>query len=143
MAHAVKTIETFVKKVVTGAPTESLASVARAMEEHNVGAVVLVENHKPVGIITDRDLALRVVAHGLPPQTPVKNVMSTPVHTAYRDDGVFDTTQLMMDAGVRRLPVVDDTEELVGMVTLDDLLRVLSRELSNLIAGIKQEMEIR
>jgi CBS domain-containing protein len=138
-----KTIERFIKRVVMAGPQEPLASVAHFMEEHHVGAVVIVENHKPVGIVTDRDLALQVVARGVSPQTPVVRVMSTPVQTIYQDEGVFDTTQAMMSAGVRRLPVVDEDGRLVGIVTLDDLLRVLSRELSNLTDGIKPEMETR
>jgi len=69
--------------------------------------------------------------------------MSTPVMTVGRDDGVFDTTQSMMESGVRRLPVVDEDGRLVGLVTLDDLLRVLGRELSNLLDGIRSEMAVK
>jgi CBS domain-containing protein len=103
---ATKTIEKFVKPVVTSGPNESLASIASLMERRNVGAVVIVEGSRPV------------------------------------DDGIFDTTQTLRDEGVRRLPVVDDDGLLVGLVTLDDLLRVLSRELSNLAEGIRSEMEV-
>lgn len=143
MNSTTKTIETFVKKVITVLPGESLSSVARAMDQHNVGAVVIVENRKPVGIVTDRDLALHLGARGLLSQTPVVKMMTTPVKTASRDDGVFDATQAMMAFGVRRLPVVDDDGYLIGLVTLDDLLRVLSGELSTLIQGIKSEMEVK
>ncbi|HLN32228.1 MAG TPA: CBS domain-containing protein [Gemmataceae bacterium] len=138
-----KTIEKFVKRVVTAMPQETLAAVARLMEQHNVGAVVLAENHRPVGIVTDRDLALHIAAHGVPLQAPAARVMSTPVMTVGRDDGVFDTTQSMMESGVRRLPVVDEDGRLVGLVTLDDLLRVLGRELSNLLDGIRSEMAVK
>jgi len=110
-----KTIEKFVKRVVTAMPQETLAAVARLMEQHNVGAVVLAENHRPVGIVTDRDLALHIAAHGVPLQAPAARVMSTPVMTVGRDDGVFDTTQSMMESGVRRLPVVDEDGRLVGL----------------------------
>jgi CBS domain-containing protein len=113
------------------------------MEEHNVGAVVLAENRQPVGILTDRDLALQVAARGVSPQASAARVMSTPVQTAGRDDGIFDTTRSMMESGKRRLPVVDDDGRLVGIVTLDDLLRVLSRELSNLVDSIRSEMEVK
>lgn len=138
-----KTIETFVKKVVSVHPDTSLAAVARGMKQHNVGAVVITEKQMPVGLVTDRDVALQLGASELSPQTPVRKVMSQPVHTVYSDDGVFDTTQVMMEQGVRRLPVVDSEGALVGLVTLDDLLRVLSRELSNLAEGIKSEMEVK
>ncbi len=138
-----KTIEKFVKRVVTAAPGDSLAAVAQLMERHNVGAVVIAENHRPVGIVTDRDLALQLGARGVSPRTPVGEWMTAPVKTVSSDDGVFDTSQVMRESGVRRLPVVDDDGRLVGLVALDDLLRVLSRELSNLTEGIRTEMEIR
>lgn len=137
-----QTIESFVRKVVTANPWDSIAAIAGSMEQHNVGAVVIAENHKPVGIVTDRDLALRLGAHDVAPQTRAVTVMSKPVKTVHSDEGVFDTTQSMMEYGVRRLPVVDDDGELVGLVTLDDLLRVLSRELSNSSQSIKSEMEV-
>jgi CBS domain-containing protein len=138
-----KTIEAFVKKVITVSPSDSLASVATLMEEHNVGAVVVTENHRPVGIVTDRDLALLLGARGKSPRTRVAEVMSSPIMSAYRDAGVFDTTETMMESGVRRLPVVDEDGCLVGIVSLDDLLRVLSRELSNLSESIRSEMEVK
>jgi len=137
------TIESFVKKVVTARPDESLASIARSMEQHNVGAVVVVVNGRPHGVVTDRDLALQLGAHSVSPRTPVATVMSTPAKIVRFDAGVFDTTRTLMESGVRRLPVVDDDGWLVGMVTLDDLLRVLSRELSHLAEGIKSEMEVK
>ncbi len=137
------TIESFVKKVVTAGTGDSLASVARSMEQHNVGAVVVVENGTPQGVVTDRDLALRLGSHGASPRAPVASIMSAPVKTVRFDAGVFDTTRTLMESGVRRLPVVDDDGRLVGLVTLDDLLRVLSRELAHLAEGIKSEMEVK
>lgn len=136
-------VEKFVKPVVTARPQDTLAAVGRLMEQHNVGAIVLAEDRRPVGIITDRDLALHVAARGVSLQTPVARVMTAPVQTVGRDDGVFCTTHSMREAGVRRLPVVDDDGRLVGIVTLDDLLRILGGELSNLIDGIRSEMEVK
>jgi CBS domain-containing protein len=136
-------IEKFVKKVIMATPHDSLASIAQRMREHNVGTITIVENRKPVGIITDRDLAVAFGARGLSPQTKVKEVMTTPVHTVHRDDGIFATTQCMKEYKVRRLPVVDDEGDLLGIVSFDDLLRVLVAELSNLIEGIRSEMELK
>jgi CBS domain-containing protein len=68
--------------------------------------------------------------------------MKTPVETIGRDEGVFSATQFMRENQVHRLPAVDEDGRLIGMVTLDDLLRVLSLELSNLIEGIKLEMAV-
>ena len=135
-------VESFVKSVVTAAPEASLAAVARQMQERNVGAVVVVDGSKPVGILTDRDLALELGARGTSPHTPVVRVMTTPIQTVSGEEGVFAATQRMREANVRRLPVVDEDGCLVGIVTLDDLLRMLSRELSNLVEGIKPEFEV-
>jgi CBS domain-containing protein len=138
------TLRCFARKVVTAAPTTPLAQVACLMEEHNVGAVVITEQQKPVGIVTDRDLALALGARGHSPQTPVARVMSTPVKTLPQDAGVFYyAARTLMEEEVRRMPIVDDDGWLVGIITLDDLLRVTVRELSYLIEGIKPEMEVR
>lgn len=136
-------IEKFVKRVITASPTESLATIARLMKEHNVGAVVLTERHQPVGLLTDRDLALRFGVDNLPGRTPARDVMTVPVHTVHRDEGIFSVAESMKDYKVRRLVVVDDDDCVVGIVTVDDLLRVLSRELANLVEGIQSEMEVK
>jgi CBS domain-containing protein len=129
------------RKPVTAGPTEPLSAVARRMQEHNVGAVVIVEGQKPVGIITDRDLALALGAQGVALQEPVKSVMIAPVRTIPEGAGIFAATQCMRDVGVRRLAVVDNDGRLVGIVSLDDLLRLLGGELYNLAEGIKREAE--
>src|SRR5262245_35601260 len=92
-------------KPVTAGPTETLSSVALRMRDHNVGAVVIVEGQKPVGIVTDRDLALALGAQDVSPQDPVERVMTTPVRTIPDGAGIFAATQCMRDAGVRRLPI--------------------------------------
>jgi len=135
-------IESFTKPVLTAPPNETLAGVADLMAQRNVGAVIVTDHHHPVGIITDRDLALALALRGATPQTPVAQVMTTPVETILAHDGVFEATQVMRERNVRRLVVVDAEEEIVGIVTLDDLLRLLSRELSNLVAAIEPEMAV-
>jgi CBS domain-containing protein len=119
----------FARKVITARPGESLAQVATVMEQHNVGAVVVVEQDRPVGIITDRDLALSTCIRGISPDEHVQNIMTCPVSTIRQDAGVFNATQQMMEHAVRRVPVVNDDGSLVGLVSLDDLLLLLSREL--------------
>jgi CBS domain-containing protein len=136
-------VESFTKPVQTASPNDTLGSVARTMADHNVGTVVVVENHRPVGIVTDRDLALALGVHGATVQTPVVRVMTTPAESIAQGEGVFQATQVMRERNVRRLVVVDEDDELAGIVTLDDLLRLLSRELSNLVEGIAPEMQVR
>jgi CBS domain-containing protein len=131
------------RKVVTASPKDSLACVAGRMQGHNVGAVVVTENDKPVGIVTDRDLALAMGARAVSPQAPVEKVMASNVRTIFAEEGVFTATRQMRDYEVRRLPVVDAEGRLVGIVTLDDLLRLLGREQYNLAEGIRHEVEVR
>jgi CBS domain-containing protein len=100
-----------------------------------------VEGQKPVGIVTDRDLALALGADGVNPQAPVESVMTKPVRTIPDGAGIFAATQCMRDAGVRRLPVVDKEGRLAGIVTFDDLIRLLGRELYNLSEGVRREIE--
>ena len=129
----------FTKEVVTASPRDSLANVAKLMEQHNVGTVVIAEQQRPVGIVTDRDLALAVCRQGILPEEHVQKVMTCPVSTMRQNEGIYKATQHMMEKAVRRLPVVDDVGRLVGLVSLDDLLLLLSRELNNMAQGIRAE----
>ncbi len=133
----------FTRGAVAVGPQETLTTVARLMQEHNVGTVVVVEDQRPVGIVTDRDLALALGAKGFSPQTHVEKTMSRHVLAIPEDTGIYAATQYMRECKVRRLPIVDKQDRVVGMVTLDDLLRFLGRELYNLGEGIKHEMEVR
>jgi len=133
----------FAPKLVTASPTETLSSVALRMREHHVGAVVIVKGQKPVGIVTDRDLAMALGAQGVAPEALVEGVMTTPVRTLPDGAGIFAATQCMRDAGVRRLPIVDKEDQLVGIVSLDDLMGLLGRELYNLAEGIKHKTEVK
>src|SRR6476620_849971 len=129
----------FTRNVVTAGPEETLAAVALRMQEHNVGTVVVVENQRPVGIVTDRDLALGLGTRGVSPQAGVQKVMTRHVMAIPEDTGIYTATKFMREREVRRLPIVDREDRLVGLVTLDDLLRFLGRELHNLAEGIKHE----
>ena len=133
----------FTRAVITAGPDEALAGIARRMQEHNVGTVVVVEDGRPVGIITDRDLALALGARGLSPQAPAREVMTRHVLAVPEDTGVFTATRFIQDRKVRRLPIVDGEDRLVGLVSLDDLLRWLARELSNLAEGIGPEVQVK
>ena len=106
--------------VVTAAPKRTVREVAELMRERNVGSVVLVEGDTPVGFVTDRDLALSVIADGRDFGDHVADHASSPVITAEPAMGVEEAAELMVRHGVRRLVVVD-ADRLTGIVTLDDL----------------------
>jgi CBS domain-containing protein len=137
-----KLSDLFTKKVITARPRDPLGAVAETMLEHNVGAVVVEENMRPVGMVTDRDLALALGAKGMTTNTPVEKIMSRHVLAVPEDTGVFTATKYIQDTGVRRLPIVDREDRLVGIVSLDDLMRCLAKELFNLAEGIESEMKV-
>jgi CBS domain-containing protein len=113
---------------------------ARLMRSSHVGDVVVVDaadTRAPVGMITDRDIVVKVIAEGLPAaQTPVGSVMSSPVLTLRDDDGLLDALEKMSTRGVRRAPVVDRNGRLRGLISVDDLVRLLSSELAKVGALI-------
>jgi CBS domain-containing protein len=132
----------FSKRVVTATPKDSLATIVRRMSEHNVGTVVIVENRKPIGIITDRDLALAFGGEGVSPDAYAESVMSRDVKTIHQAAGVFTATGYMRDYQVRRLPIVNDNGELVGLVAMDDIFRLVGREMTNMAEGIQWETQV-
>jgi len=119
------------ESVVTASPGDSVQSVAALMRERGVGSVVLVEDRgSPVGLITDRDLALSVVAEGRPASDPASEHASSPVIKAEPDMDVEEAGQRMLRHGVRRLVVVSGGR-VAGVISLDDLAtRGLEPELS-------------
>jgi CBS domain-containing protein len=107
---------------------------ARLMREKDVGSVVVVdEKGRPVGLLTDRDLAVKVLGEGKSPETPVDEVMSHPVFAVSRDALVFDTLREMARRHVHRMPVIDaETKQIVGIVTAEAALMLLTTELANI-----------
>jgi CBS domain-containing protein len=118
------------KKLVTLRPDATLREAADLMRREHVGAVVITEGRRPVGIVTDRDLALRAVAVGATADTAVAEVMSGDLVVARASEQLDEAFGRMRRSGVRRLPIVDGRGRLVGLVALDDLLVLLAAELS-------------
>ena len=112
--------EVMTDEVVTAAPERTVREIAELMRERNVGSVVIVRDDRPIGFVTDRDLALSVIADGRDFGDHVADHASFPVVTAEPAMGVEEAAELMVRHGVRRLVVVD-ADRLTGIVTLDDL----------------------
>lgn len=103
-------------------PGDTLQAAARAMDELNVGAIPVCEGERVVGLVTDRDIVVRGVAQGLPmAATPLSEVMSAPVRCCHEDDSLADVTGLMGSVQLRRVPVLDREDRLVGMLSLGDV----------------------
>jgi CBS domain-containing protein len=128
------------RDVDTASYEETVLEAARRMRERQVGTVVIVDDMRPVGIITDRDLAVRVLAGGLDPrQTRVSEVM-TPSPTTIREDESIETALGYMRSGrFRRLPVVGRDGHLLGILALDDVLELVAQELGDIGQLLKRE----
>ena len=109
------------REVRIAAPGQSIREVAKIMAEIHAGSVPVGENDRLVGMITDRDIAIRAVAAGKGPDTPVREVMSKEVKYCFEDEDLEHVAQNMGDIQVRRLPVVNRDKRLVGIVSLGDL----------------------
>jgi len=101
------------------------SEAAKMMEDAGVGALVITEHSLPVGIVTERDFAVKVAAHAYPLDTPVRRIMSSPLIVVNRDESVWVAADLMVGRGVRKLPVADG-DRIVGMITKTDLIRQIS-----------------
>ncbi len=106
--------------VQTIGPEDSIEEAAQEMRDGDFGLVPVTEDGQLLGVITDRDIAVRAVAEGRDPSTPVREVMSEGVVCASEDDSVEDAARIMSDHQIRRLPIVDADEQLVGIVSLGD-----------------------
>ena len=111
----------------------TVLEVAQAMREDNVGAVLVLSNGEPQGFITDRDIVMRCILDRLDPRlTTAAHVMSEGVECVRWDQDVYDVAEIMKNAQVRRVAVVDEGGNAVGVVSFDDVFDLLSEELANL-----------
>jgi len=107
--------------VQIASPNQSIRDAASLMAKIDAGVLPVGDNDRLVGMITDRDIAVRAIALGKGPDTPVRDVMSQDVKYCFEDDDVDDVAQNMADIKVRRLPVLNKSKRLVGIVSLGDL----------------------
>lgn len=144
MGERLTTGEICTRNVTIAFKDSPLNEAARLMREAHVGCLVVVEEvggqRIVVGVLTDRDIVTAVVAPDLDPGVLcVEDVMTTDLVTAREDDSLIDLMRTMRRKGVRRVPVVGGQGELIGVVTLDDVLNILAEELGLLVAAIDSE----
>jgi CBS domain-containing protein len=112
-------------------PTDTLERVSQLMAEHDCGCIPVVNGNGPrsvVGVITDRDIAVRAVARGRPPSTLVSDIMTPDPQCCTADDGIDRVEQVMSDRQIRRVVVVDGASEVVGIIAQADLARAARRK---------------
>jgi CBS domain-containing protein len=118
-----KVSEVMTRDVQTVRPDQPVQQAATFMLNADAGSIPVTDGDRLIGMITDRDIAVRGVAKGYGPDTPVSELMTNEVICAVEDDDVADVANKMSDAQVRRLPVIDRDERLCGIVSLGDLSR--------------------
>ena len=127
--------------VVTGRDT-SIADAAQLMRREHVGDLVVVDGTEPVGLVTDRDIVVEVIAAGLDPETvTVMDVVTAAPELVEEDTDFWDALARMRRQGIRRLPIVNDRGNLVGIFTLDDALELVGEALDNLVALVSREID--
>ena len=132
-----KISEVMSKDVWLTRPDRTVREAAKTMAEHDTGALPVSDGDRLVGMITDRDIAVRAVARGLSPETPIREVMSQEVLYCYDDEDVEHVLDNMRQNQVRRLPVVNREKRLVGIVSFGDLSRHAQQsKVGEAIAGI-------
>ena len=115
-----KISEVMSSDVQTISPDATIEEAAQEMRDGDFGLVPVAEDEELLGVITDRDIAIRAVAEGRDPSTLVREIMSEEVVWASEDDSVEDAARIMSDHQIRRLSVVDAEQHLVGIVSLGD-----------------------
>ncbi|MGE0461844.1 MAG: CBS domain-containing protein [Vicinamibacterales bacterium] len=133
------------RQVVITRPTATVLEAAGLMREHHVGDVVVVSEtdgaRVPIGILTDRDIALAVDQLVRRPDLKVADLMSASLVTSLEAENLYDTLKKMQAHGVRRLPIVNDGGGLEGILTFDDVVELLSEELADLARLVAREQK--
>jgi CBS domain-containing protein len=132
--------QTLRRSAVAVAPGDTVTAAAGIMDSASVGALAVVDEGRPIGLVTDRDLVRRAMAHRLSPDARVDTVMSTPVITISADADQHDAFAVFRGNAIRRLVVVDADGGFAGMVSVDDLLIDLAAELTDLAQPVTAEV---
>ena len=124
-------------------PDDSIQEVAQMMRDHDCGSVPIVQGNQVIGIVTDRDLAVRALADGLYPGIRVRNVMTVAPDCCSEEDDLHKVEELMSDRQVRRVPILNADGGVVGIIAQADLARaashgVTAREVAETVAEISQ-----
>jgi CBS domain-containing protein len=123
--------------VVTASPDTSVADVVRKLHEEEVAGLVIVDDGKPLDLVTSRDLLPAVLDEEFDAEnTPVEEFIEGDIPTVEADEGMYDTVEVMSERGIRRLPVVENGE-LVGIISISDVVVLLGMELQHVATAIR------
>ena len=131
------------KTVVTISPDATVLDAAKLMHAKHIGCLVVIDDARPVGMLTDRDIVLKTIAtEQEPAATLVKTVMTANPTMVNINYDLLDAVRLMRNRGVRRLPLVDEHRHLLGIVTMDDILMAFSAEVGDLAGTVQKEFNL-
>ena len=138
--------ELAVRQVIVAPRGTAVLDAAKLMRQYHVGDIVITSEtngrRRPIGIVTDRDIVLEVLAQGIDAaKLSVDDIMTRDLITVRESEGVFQTIQLMRAKGARRAPVVNEEGVLIGIVSADDFIDLLAEELSELAKLISREQK--
>ena len=125
------------RPIITISPEQSVVDACRLLREKNVGCLIAVENGKLSGILTDRDVALKVTGEKKDPQQiKVRDIMTADPMRIAVSKTLHDLTSLMYAHHIRRVPIVEGGDKVIGLVTLDDLVMLLGQEMADIGQGV-------
>ena len=132
------------REVIIASKNSTIKELTKLMRQHHVGDVVIVEDKAghniPVGIVTDRDIVLELVVEDVDLNACMAgDIMSFELVTVKESDGIWETLQQMRSKGIRRIPVVNEQNALVGIISADDLLELITEEMSDLVKIISRQ----
>jgi len=114
------------RTLITVNPSTTALQIAKMMEQGGIGAILINENKNPIGIVTDRDFATKIVANSLPLDTPVKKIMSSPLITINHNEPISAAAKVMSSKKIRKLAVTENGD-IVGIITSTDLVNQLAK----------------
>lgn len=134
------------RNVVVINGNESVKNAAELMRSYHVGDLVLVEEHDsqkiPIGIVTDRDLVIEVMAAGVKPESLlVRDILTEPFRCVFENDSLFDALEIMHSPKIRRLPVINDDKTLIGIITPDDFIEILTEAMGQIVNVVKLQQK--
>ena len=118
-------IQLWLKKIMDGSVLSVNATVpayeaAKLMEDSKVGAIIVLENQIPAGIVTNKDLTVKIIAHSYPSDTPIRRVMSSPLISITPETDIQTAAELMISRKIRKLPIIAD-DEVIGIVVASEI----------------------
>jgi CBS domain-containing protein len=134
-----KVSEAMSRDVLVANPDETIQQAAQLMCDLDIGSLPVGENDRLIGMITDRDIAIRAVGEGRDCETKIRDVMTDEVKYCFDDQDIEEITRNMADEQIRRLPVVDRSKRLVGVLSLGDIAKTDRQKAGKALSGISRE----